>query len=346
MRAQYLVWLLWILAFILAGWILSQLPLATLLPTLRSLSAAQWGLWFGINATVILVLTLRWKAFTDLLGLQLGFWQVLLIRQGGQAISFITPGPQFGGEPLQLYWMHQLSPATVPLRLSLLALVLDRFYELWINFSVLLVGVLILSVTFTQQGIGLHNIVLLLVLLVALLSLLGWLLLQQPAWLTQRIAKLARHWQQHPRLRQMDTHWQLAGTELKTLVSNSSGILLRAGVWSVLGWAGILIEVAVLLHFIQLSTSFSVYLLLMVVLRLALLLPLPGGIGTIEAAVLWAFQSVQLPASAALGFIALMRLRDAVILLAGLWCLRVMQNRTASKLEKINQNPFGKPTST
>jgi uncharacterized membrane protein YbhN (UPF0104 family) len=65
--------------------------------------------------------------------------------------------------------------------------------------------------------------------------------------------------------------------------------------------------------------------LILVAMRLALLLPLPGGVGTLEASVLWSFQTLDLPASAAIGVIALMRLRDALVLLAGLLCLRSVQ---------------------
>lgn len=52
-----------------------------------------------------------------------------------------------------------------------------------------------------------------------------------------------------------------------------------------------------------------------------MLLPVPGGIGTIEASLLWSFQYLGFPASAAVGLIALIRLRDALVLLIGAGCL-------------------------
>jgi uncharacterized membrane protein YbhN (UPF0104 family) len=61
-----------------------------------------------------------------------------------------------------------------------------------------------------------------------------------------------------------------------------------------------------------------------------MLLPLPGGIGTVEASVLWSFNTLGLPASAAIGLIALMRLRDAIMLLAGLLSLRLLQWRRSA----------------
>jgi hypothetical protein len=82
-----------------------------------------------------------------------------------------------------------------------------------------------------------------------------------------------------------------------------------------------------MLGFFELPLDFSDFLVILIAMRLAFLLPLPGGIGTLEAALFWAFQYLSLPVAAVMGLIALMRLRDAIILLAGLWCLRVMHAR-------------------
>src|SRR5690606_41055301 len=49
---------------------------------------------------------------------------------------FITPGPQFGGEPFQLYWLWKR--CSLPLYKGFLALALDRFIELSVNFAILL----------------------------------------------------------------------------------------------------------------------------------------------------------------------------------------------------------------
>ena len=74
--------------------------------------------------------------------------------------------------------------------------------------------------------------------------------------------------------------------------------------------------------------SFSSFVFLLVAIRLAFLLPLPGGIGTLEAAVFWAFLSLELPATAAIGIIALMRLRDGVVLIANIASLRGLRKES------------------
>jgi uncharacterized membrane protein YbhN (UPF0104 family) len=79
------------------------------------------------------------------------------------------------------------------------------------------------------------------------------------------------------------------------------------------------------LSFFNIALSSSGLVLILVAMRLALLLPLPGGIGTLEASVFWSFQALGLPAGAALGVIAIMRLRDVLVLIAGVLCVRALR---------------------
>jgi uncharacterized membrane protein YbhN (UPF0104 family) len=81
-----------------------------------------------------------------------------------------------------------------------------------------------------------------------------------------------------------------------------------------------------LLSVFDLALDFSAFLVILVSMRLAFLLPLPGGVGSLEAVLFWAFQYLSLSAEAAIGLIALMRLRDVLVLMAGLWCLRVLHS--------------------
>lgn len=79
----------------------------------------------------------------------------------------------------------------------------------------------------------------------------------------------------------------------------------------------------------ELQLDLQAFLLILVAMRLAFLLPLPAGIGSLEAALVWAFQILHLPNDAVLGLIALIRLRDVVMLITGLACLRLLQQQRA-----------------
>ncbi len=323
--SKHLPVLLWLTAFILVGVILSQLPLASILVSIGRLSLPQWLAWIGINLAIISLATQRWQILIRLLNIRLGFVELLMIRQAGQAISFITPGPQFGGEPWQIFWLYQRGQ--MPIHRALLAVGLDRFYELWINFAVLLLAVLLLLTSAKAPIDNGQNILLVLSVLLLTLSVAGWLILKQPERVLVSLKKLTVYWHHHPRLQNIETHWQRLGSDLQSAMREKKPALLKALLISLCGWVGLIGELWLLLSFFDLPLTLSTFLLILIAMRLAFLLPLPGGLGTLEAALFWAFHSLNLAETAVLGLIALMRLRDALTLFAGLICLRGMHAR-------------------
>jgi uncharacterized protein (TIRG00374 family) len=135
---------------------------------------------------------------------------------------------------------------------------------------------------------------------------------------------VTRHWQHHPRLQQIDTHWQRLSNDVQRVMKEQKPALLRAFILSICGWIGLIGELWLLLSFFDLEPDVYAFLVIFVSMRLAFLLPLPGGIGTLEAALFWASEYLGLPLASAMGLIALMRLRDALVLMTGLWFFRVL----------------------
>lgn len=315
--------LLWLAALLLLAGILSQLPLASIIDNFGQLNVLQWLGWLGLNLGIILIAGWRWQLICKLLNAPVSLLKLLLIRQAGQAISFITPGPQFGGEPLQVYWLYQRCQLAI--HSALLALGLDRLFELVVNFSVLIIAVLLLMLSPSAEANNWQNILLVLSLLLSALAAIVWLLIKQPHRLLGWLKPLTSRWQQHPKLQHLDSHWQSLSRDLSTAVNQQKPALLQALLLSLLGWTGLLAELALLLSFFDLALDFWEFLLILVAMRLAFLLPLPVGIGSLEAALLWAFHFLNLPNEAVLGLIALMRLRDVLVLISGLICLRLLQ---------------------
>ncbi len=333
-HAKLFTLLLWLIALGLAAWTLAQLPLTDITNSISSLSTLQWIFWLGLNALIILVLGMRWQLLTQALAVPVNLLKLLLIRQAGQTVSFITPGPQFGGEPLQIYWLYKDG---LPLRKALLSLGLDRFFELWVNFSVLLLAVLLLLAGMGQNDgkntnttIGDWQTALVpLLIFLGLMFSLAWILVKQPQWINNRLERIAARWKHNHRLSSINQHWQSLGDDLRTALSTQKIRFLLAILLSLLGWVGLLGELYLILHFVGIEADLHSFLIILVAMRMALLLPMPGGVGTLEASVLWSFHTLNLPASAALGLIALMRVRDAIVLVIGLACLRASNSANA-----------------
>jgi len=305
----------WIVALGLAAWILSQLPLEAVLQSVAGLGLEQWLLWIVVNLLIIALLVARWLALIRAMDLEVSFSQLLLVRQAGQLISFVTPGPQFGGEPLQVYWLwkrHKL-----PGHSAFLSVGMDRFFELWINFAALLMAVLLLALTVSTELVDWGAIALILSGLVLLLAFVVWFIIRQPERMRSGIERLTRPWKNHPRLGQLHTQWPRMHESLQAVIKEKRPALGQALVLSLLGWVAMISEFWLLLRLVDVDFDLSSFVFLLVVTRLAFLLPLPGGIGSLEAGIFWAFSVLALPLPAATGLIALMRLRDFVVLLAG-----------------------------
>lgn len=315
MRARIIVTLTWLAALGLALWILTRLPLATVLQTLGDLRPWQWAAWIGLNLFVIALLTARWRVLTTAMALPVDFLQLLRIRQAGMVISFVTPGPQFGGEPLQVYWLWQRHATPGPA--AFLAVGLDRFYELWVNFTVLLLAVLSLLTAASVAFVDWRTLAVVLLGLVLTMAVSGWLLLRQPLRLREWIRRLTRPWRHQARLGRLKSHWSELNAALQRLFAAQRPALAGALGLSLLAWVLLIGEFWFLLGVVGVPFDLTAYIFLFTVVRLAVLLPLPGGIGSVEAGLFWAFQALALPLSAAASLILLVRLRDAVILLTG-----------------------------
>ncbi len=318
-RYKFVQTLTWLCSLSLVLWILKGLPLETILESVSGLSLWQWSLWSLLNLVIILIYVQRWRCLSVAAGLEIKFKHLFLLRQAGQLISFITPGPQFGGEPFQVYWIWKRfsSPGT----LAILSVALDRFFELWINFAVLLLGIVILMLT---PALGLADwsaLAMALALIIMILSWSGWFLVSHQEKISGWIKKLALRWQNSPQLVRIDSHWDELGTRLRRLIRSKKPALSLALFLALLGWAGMIFEVWLLLGFFDIDPGFTALVLLVVAMRLAFLLPLPGGVGTLEASIFWAFSGLGLPMTGAAAVIAMMRLRDIVVLLVGFFAL-------------------------
>ncbi|MDD9894253.1 MAG: lysylphosphatidylglycerol synthase transmembrane domain-containing protein [Gammaproteobacteria bacterium] len=322
----------WIVALALAIWILSFLPLDAVLQSLTAISFSDWFLWIGLNIAVILLLTSRWQILTNAMQFTVGFFQLLRVRQAGQLISFVTPGPQFGGEPLQIYWLWRKFAA--PVHMAFLAVGLDRFFELWVNFTILLLAALTLLYSSSAPLFNWQYVALVLLAVISMMLIGGWFLIARPENFYQRVSRIIQPWLHHERLQQLDAHLSEFHNELKNIFSNGRQKLRAALLMSILAWAVMLAEFWVLLSIIDIPLSVTTYILLFTLMRLAFLLPLPGGIGTVEAALFSGFQILSLPLPAATSLIALIRLRDIIILLFGASLLPGLHN---NKTKDISQ---------
>ena len=97
------------------------------------------------NGMILLLMNGRWWLILSGQGHTLPYLTLTAYRLAGASLSYITPGPQFGGEPLQILLIerHYL----VPRATAVATIALDKTLELIVNFSFLMAGVVLIGHT-------------------------------------------------------------------------------------------------------------------------------------------------------------------------------------------------------
>ena len=311
-------WLLWLPVPLLLYWALRGVRLEPLVLILGRLSWGRLGILLAVNLAYFAAVTGRWVWVLHGLGERLSARAVLRLaasRLAGFAVSYLTPGPQFGGEPVQLALARRWTGLNYTCGSA--SLLLDKSFELAGNFAFLGVGVLALR---SVPGIGGGSLGSAALFLPALLVLLPIAYLaaafsgRRPLFaLAARLPARSRPW--HTRLLAF-----LAASEAEVTAYGRRPwrallqvLLSFAAVWSLS-----VLEQWLTLRFLGLPFGLSQTLLLQAGVKLAMLLPFPGALGAMEAAQRTLFGWLGYGPETAMALSLYVRVRDLSFALAGL----------------------------
>jgi uncharacterized protein (TIRG00374 family) len=306
-------WVWWFVVWGMAGLLLwlvvRSVPLGAVVRTLTGLRGWQLGVLVVLNGLVLLMLNGRWWLLLHGLGYDLPFWLLLGHRLAAFGVSYFTPGPHFGGEPVQVLLVERQHG--VPRSAAVAAVSLDKTVELLFNFGFLAFGVmLVLKTGLFGAALGEGTAVWLLLLLLppSVYLMLIWRN-KRPATKVLRLLKFDR----------LATAISQSEVLMNSLCQQNPGALLAAIGISVLGWALMIAEFYLMVSFLGVSLAPVQLIALLTAARIAFLLPLPGGLGTLEASQMWALSLMGFNPAVGLGLSLLVRLRDVALGLLGLW---------------------------
>jgi uncharacterized protein (TIRG00374 family) len=293
-------------------------PLAEIWNTLQQLRLPQIGLILLVNAAVIACISMRWWVIVRAEHRNIPLMPLVGYRLSVFALSYFTPGPQVGGEPLQVLLLernHGVSRAR-----ATAAVIMDKLLEFLANFLLICVG----AAAALQLGLvsryGIQA--------TAGFIPLGALLL----WPIVHLLLLYR--QEHPISSLLRAASTLIGTPkwvrlimvsermAARFVRRRARWLMAALAFSILAWAGMALEYFLLASFLSAHLTAAQTLAALSAALLAFLVPLPGGMGALEASQVLALGAFGQPAAIAISLTLLMRGRDMVngvlgLLLAG-----------------------------
>jgi uncharacterized protein (TIRG00374 family) len=316
-RSLIVRWGLWLLALGLLWWAARDIEIVTIWQSVRRLSLFQLLILTMVNILVLFTLSSRWWVILSGLGHKVNYVSISAYRLAAFGLSYFTPGPQFGGEPLQIYLLRVRHD--VPTTTGTASVTLEKVIELVGNFTFLLVGLtLIARLEFFQDRAGAGFIVLALLMLGLPLVLLSVIARGKHPFsgLMKRVPELVR--KRIPRWSRWQNGALAVEVEMTIFFREKPVELIAAMAFSLLTWMMLVVEYWLMLHFLDLRLAFDETIAVLTTARLAFLTPLPGGLGALEAGQGFAFQRLGYSVAEGLSVGLLIRARDVVFGAVGL----------------------------
>jgi uncharacterized protein (TIRG00374 family) len=303
----------WLLVIVLLWWVLSAVSLSDVWRVLQNLTGAQIAVLLALNVLIAFTFGWRWWLVLRAQGFSIPYPILASYRLVCFSISYFTPGPHLGGEPLQVYLLHRRHGVPVPAATASVAL--DKLIEVLVNFTFLLLGVVITLQAQIAPGALNTEAVLLATLLLAIpVIFLGMLYTGR-----HPVSSLARRLplRVRPQERFLDA---IAETEDHAIQAcrEHPGAISLAVIGSAVVWIALFLEFWVATYFLGLNLTWVQLVSIITVARVSVLLPSPGGLGTLEAGQVIVMQWLGLDPAAGLGLSLLIRVRDVLFGIIGL----------------------------
>lgn len=306
-------WLAYFLVAVVFGllvwWAVKNAPLAQIWSVIRGLHAWQIAALLAANTILYVLVTLRWWLIVRAEAKSVPYLPLLKVRVSVFGVSYFTFGPQVGGEPLQVLILQRRYGQTFTRATA--SVLLDKLIEFLINFLLLPLGLVAIfragvlteaRAAFSWELIGLFVLVLCppiyLILLYHRKHPLTALLRAIP-FLSKR-SKVVRF------IRAAE--W-LAGDFCRRHLPD---LLAALGV-SVLAGVGMIAEYALMASFVGIRLPFWRTTAAWAAGWMSFLVPLPGGIGALEASQVFVLGRFGIGKAAAISMILMMRARDLLI---------------------------------
>ncbi len=285
---------------------LQNAPLADIWASLRQLTLTQLLIILALDVVAVVLVTMRWWVVVRAKSSKVPLLPLVAYRMAAFALSYFTPGPQVGGEPLQVLYLQKNYGLGFARATS--AVIIDKLVEFFTNFLFLALGLYAISRLglFTENGIQAT------VSLIPLVALFLWppvhlvLLYKKRYPLSALLAVLERRFGKRDWMRLLIISERMAGSFCR----RAPGTLLLSLLVSLLSWLVMAYEYSLMAQFLQISLDFWQVLAALTALQLTFMLPIPAGLGAMEFGQVLVMRAIGLPDALGISLSLLMRARD------------------------------------
>ena len=298
--------LLFVVVAILLYFAFRNAPLTEIWNTLRRLQPWQIAVLAALDLLIYFLITARWWFIVHAENKDIRYYPLIGVRISVFGISYFTLGPQIGGEALQVLYLQRNYGLTDTHATA--SVVMDKLLEFLANFFLLVFGLTaVIHAGILSSGVGLPPLI-----LIGLAGLVLWPLLHI-ILLSNRHYPISALLHILPGIRQdgkfvrfIRASEHLAGK----FCQRHPRDLFAAILVSLLASAGTVSEYALITSFLNIGLPFWQTSAAWTAGWLSFLVPLPGGLGALEASQVFALGSFGISAASAIGVTLLMRSRD------------------------------------
>jgi glycosyltransferase 2 family protein len=305
--------LLWLAVFaglvFLLWWAFHKAPLVEIWAAIRQLQWWQIAVILALNALFYVVATLRWWIIIRADNKHIPFFPLLAVRVSVFGVSYFTLGPQVGGEPLQVLALQRRYALTYTHATA--TVLMDKILEFLVDFLLLATGLTaILRVgVLAESSLQFSGDLLLLAFLIFWPPIHLILLYKGRYPLSGLVHRIPFIKKNSKPVRFLRAAERLAGR----FCQRHPARLLAAGACSLLGGAGMLLDYALMTAFLNIPLPFWQMVAGWIMGWISLVMPLPGGLGALEASQVFTLGKFGFSAAVALSLTLVMRGRDMLI---------------------------------
>lgn len=301
-----------VLVFLLVGLLyvaLRKAPLLDIWNVLSGLHAWQILLLVCVNGLIYSLVTARWWIVVRAEKPLIRYLPMIAVRMSVFAVSYFTLGPQVGGEPLQILYLRRKYGLSYTRATA--SVVMDKLFELLGNFVLLSFGLVAILRSGLLADLGATSKLL----LFGLAALVTWPLIHISLLYTRVypvsaiLRLLGPRVTHHKAMRFVRASERLAGQ----FCQRHPRAMLAGFAVSLFAAAVTVSEYALITSFLSISLPFWKLVTAWATGWLAFLMPLPGGVGALEASQVSVLGLFGISAAAALSVTLVMRGRDLLI---------------------------------
>jgi glycosyltransferase 2 family protein len=290
--------------------------------TLRQLDLVDVIVLVLVDLCILVTISARWWLLLSGFGHRLPFRRLIRYRTTVTGLSYITPGPQLGGEVLQVY--YPVHDHDVPTAVALAVTSVDKTLEFLVNFTFMAVGTFVVLIgehlianLDTPAMLAVISLLLIPIVLVFSVARGNHPLSRIVIWVARILPSRWRI-----RLRKLPVLKSLPNTaRFEHAIFHTEELiewLFRTRPWTlvltvVVGYLAlglIILEFWLMTRALNLPITPGQAIGTLVLVYFSFLMPVPAGLGAMEASMVLAFSAFGYPPAQAISLGLLMRVRD------------------------------------